>query len=289
MPVCTSAAITWTIWPNLDILFMELSLAISPCPNDTFIFDALIHGLVDTKGIRFSVHLHDVEELNHAAVRGSYDITKLSFGAYPGLRDRYALLDSGGALGKGCGPLWVTSPQSELRYAHHPVVALPGEHTTAHFLFGFAVPDTVEKRFLRYDRIEDFVLSGQGRGVIIHESRFTYAEKGLQQVMDLGRHWEDRTGQPVPLGGIAMRRSFDPSLRRQVEKLIRRSLEHAWSHWPALRPFIRNHAVEMSEDVMREHIRLYVNEYTKTMGPKGRAAVAAMMSFWGVEEAGLFG
>ena len=257
----------------------RFSLGFSPCPNDTFIFDALVNGKIDTGPFQFEPRLEDVETLNRWALEGKLDITKLSYGIYPSIQDAYTLLNSGSALGKGVGPLLVSRreiPNYKSQITELSV-ALPGEHTTANLLFTMAFPDARKKKFMVFSAIEDAVLNGETDcGVIIHESRFTYEEKGLCKLIDLGDYWEQQTGLPIPLGGIVMRKNFDPSIISQVDNLIRKSLEFAFSNYPDLPNYVRQHSQEMEEDVMRKHIDLYVNKYSLDLGEEGRRAIAQL-------------
>jgi 1,4-dihydroxy-6-naphthoate synthase len=276
---------------------MTLTLGFSPCPNDTFIFDALVNGKIDTGGLDFDVVLEDVETLNQWGLEGRLDISKVSYGVLPLLTSHYELLDSGGALGKGVGPLLIcrtgngggfpgpgAADMTDLDRARVGAsrVAIPGKHTTAHLLFSLAFPAAHQKEFMVFSAIEDAVLSGTvDCGVIIHENRFTYQQKGLVKLMDLGEFWEKRTGVPIPLGGIVIRHHHDASVRGQVNRLIRRSLEYAFEHYPALPEYVIHHAQEMDEVVMRQHIDLYVNNYSLTLGEDGRKAIGILMQIAG--------
>ena len=252
---------------------IELNLGFSPCPNDTFIFDALVNNKIDTEGIRFNPVMEDVQTLNQWALEGKLDVTKLSFGVLPLVLNRYALLNSGSALGNGVGPLLITNDNMRNRTIEECLVAIPGKDTTAHVLFTLAYPAAKSKVFLRYNEIENFVMENKGPGVIIHENRFTYEQKGLVKIADLGDYWERTTGSAIPLGGIVIRRELDVKLQQQVDKLIQRSLGFAFQHYPELNNFVRKHAQEMSEDVMRKHIDLYVNRFSFELGSTGRLAV----------------
>ena len=255
---------------------MKLSLGISPCPNDTFIFDAMIHGKVDTEGLSFELRLEDVETLNRLAITGVLDISKVSYGALPRLFPHYRVLDAGGALGKGVGPLFVSKKHlhlSELNPENSTIV-LPGAYTTAHLLFHLAHADFHNKIFLPFDQIEEALIQGQAdAGIIIHENRFTFAEKGLHKLEDLGDTWEHTTGFPIPLGGIIAKRHFDLALLRKINRVIKRSLEYAFQNKSELSAFVKEHAQTMKPEVMQQHIDLYVNEYTLGLGSVGRAAV----------------
>lgn len=261
---------------------MKFSLGFSPCPNDTFIFDALVNNKIDTGGIEFDVVLEDVETLNRWAMEGRLDITKLSYGVLPLVLDKYVLLNSGSALGKGVGPLLIRNQKSEIRNekVEECVIAIPGEHTTAHLLFSLVYPEAQHKVFMRYDKIEDFVLEGKGLGVIIHENRFTYADKGLHKITDLGDYWETQTGKPIPLGGIVIKKNADIDLQKKVDALIRKSIEYAYTVYPELNDYIRSHSQEMSEEVMRKHIELYVNNYSIDLGTAGKSAVKKLLEVY---------
>lgn len=257
---------------------MKLTLGFSPCPNDTFIFDALVNGKIDTGDLSFEYMLEDVETLNKMAIQEKLDITKISYGVLARIIPSYQVLNSGGALGLGVGPLLVSMKEISPEEVEPLSVALPGMHTTAHMLFSLAFPNAKHKQFMVFSEIEDAVKTGKvDLGVIIHENRFTYAERGLTKIMDLGEHWEQQTGNPIPLGGIVMNRRFQPSIMKKVDGLIRKSLEYARKDYPQLSPFVQCHAQEMEEKVMRQHVDLYVNEYSMDLGSKGKAAVWQML------------
>ncbi|HQY10656.1 MAG: 1,4-dihydroxy-6-naphthoate synthase [Ferruginibacter sp.] len=256
---------------------MKLTLGFSPCPNDTFIFDALVNNKIDTGGLEVDAVLEDVQTLNEWAMEGKLDITKLSYGVLPLVLDKYILLNSGSALGRGVGPLFIKNAAFKTGKIEDCTIAIPGENTTAHLLFSLAYPDAKKKVFLRYDKIEDFVLEGKGPGVIIHENRFTYAAKGLEKITDLGDHWEKETGNAIPLGGIVIKRDTDQAVQQEVNWLIRKSIEYAYTQYPQLNDYIRMHAQEMSEEVMRKHIDLYVNKYSLNLGTEGKKAVNKLL------------
>jgi 1,4-dihydroxy-6-naphthoate synthase len=259
---------------------MKLTLGFSPCPNDTFIFDALVNKKIDTGEFEFNVLLEDVQTLNEWAMEGRLDVSKISYGALTGVLKEYILLNAGGALGKGTGPLLITKYDvKNTETVDDMLVAVPGKNTTAHVLFSLAFPLVKSKKFMVFSDIEDAVLSGDvDAGVIIHENRFTYEEKGLKKIMDLGEFWEQQTGFPIPLGGIVMKRSFDEPVRRRVDELIKQSLNHAFANYPELSEYVRKHAQEMEEKVMRQHIDLYVNNYSLELGDDGRAAIQKFLS-----------
>ncbi len=262
---------------------MKLSLGFSPCPNDTFIFDALVNHKIDTRGLTFDTVLEDVETLNQRALQGKLDISKISYALLPLALEKYFLLNSGSALGRGVGPLLIKRNDSpdlitDMFDVEETTVAIPGKYTTAHLLFSLAFPGAYKKIFLRYDEIEDFVLQEKGFGVIIHENRFTYEAKGLHKITDLGDFWEKETGNPIPLGGIVIKRSIDRSISLQVDSLIKESIEYAYKHhYEELTGYIKNHSQEMSEQVMRKHIDLYVNKYSIELGSVGKKAVEKML------------
>jgi len=255
---------------------MKLTLGFSPCPNDTFIFDAIVNHKIDTDGFEFEVFLEDVQTLNQWAQEGRLAITKLSYGVLPLVLDQYKVMNSGSALGKGVGPLLISSADT------HPsikdsLIAIPGENTTANLLFSMAYPQAKNKIFLRYDEIENFVLAKKGLGVIIHENRFTYEGKGLKKITDLGDYWEKKTGHAIPLGGIVVKKELDISIQQTIDALIKKSIAFAFLNYPLLNDYIRCHAQEMSEQVMRQHIDLYVNEYSLDLGEEGKKAILKLL------------
>jgi 1,4-dihydroxy-6-naphthoate synthase len=257
---------------------MELSLGFSPCPNDTFIFHALVHGLVDSQALRFRERLEDVETLNRLAEDAVLDVTKVSYGAVPYLMEEYVPLRSGGALGRGCGPLLVARPGTALEHLREGSIAIPGRRTTANLLLRLWDPDLPPGREMLYSDVMPAVARGEAEaGLIIHESRFTYPEHGLEKLLDLGEWWERETGLPIPLGAIVARRSLGEAARRQLEDAIRRSVEHAFAHPDDSRAYVRAHAQEMDEAVMREHIALYVNRFSLDLGEEGEKAVRELL------------
>lgn len=258
---------------------MTYSLAYSPCPNDTYIFAALTNGLLPGAP-QVRVVLDDVEALNQAAREGRFELTKVSYGAIPYLTENYRILRAGGALGRGCGPLVIAKPRADgsaptlADFGADAVFAIPGRFTTAFALLRLALgrePRTVE---LRFDRIVDAVKNGAAdAGLIIHESRFTYQQSGLAQAVDLGDWWERETGNAIPLGAILVRRDVPDEQARALDDAIRESLQFARTREPEIIDYVRAHAFEMDDAVMRAHIALYVNEYSADVGPVGRAAV----------------
>jgi len=259
-----------------------LRLGFSPCPNDTFIFDALVNKKIDTEGIEVEAVLEDVQTLNNWALEGKLDITKISYGVLPLILDNYIVLNAGGALGKGVGPLLITTGHGITKeQVKDSTIAIPGENTTAHMLFSLAFPEAKHKQFTVFSQIEDAVIKHKvDAGVIIHENRFTYQDKGLVKLVDLGEYWETQTGNPIPLGGIVMRRTFDTALQKQVDALIRKSLEYSFAHYPAITDYVKQHSQEMSESVMRQHIDLYVNNYSIDLGDAGKAAVNQFLDIY---------
>jgi 1,4-dihydroxy-6-naphthoate synthase len=257
---------------------MKLTLGFSPCPNDTFIFDALIHHKIDTEGLEFEVSYDDVETLNQKALKGELDITKLSFHAFAYVANQYALLDAGSALGFGVGPLLISKNHfndSELQTPNSQLkIGIPGKYTTANFLLGIAYPHLLNKQELVFSEIESALINEQiDLGLIIHENRFTYQDKGLTKIVDLGDYWEKLTGCAIPLGGIVINRNLDREVQLKVNRLIRQSVEFAFAHPKSGIDFIRQHAQAMEESVMYKHIELYVNKYSINLGEEGRKAV----------------
>ncbi|MFL5745215.1 MAG: 1,4-dihydroxy-6-naphthoate synthase [Niastella sp.] len=261
---------------------MTLTLGFSPCPNDTFIFDALVNNKIDTEGITVEPVLEDVQTLNEWAIQGRLDVTKISYGVLPLLLEKYIVLNAGGALGKGVGPLLITKQAAaNAKEVNEMTIAIPGENTTAHMLFSLAYPQAANKKFMVFSAIEDAVLSGEAdAGVIIHENRFTYQQKGLHKLVDLGEYWERKTGNPIPLGGIVMKKSFNSALQQKVDGLIKRSLEYAFANYPLITDYVKQHSQEMSETVMRQHIDLYVNNYSLQLGADGKAAVNTFLDIY---------
>jgi 1,4-dihydroxy-6-naphthoate synthase len=258
----------------------KLSLGFSPCPNDTFIFDALIHHKIDTEGLEFDVFFDDVETLNKKALQGELDITKLSFHAFAHVSDKYVLLDAGSALGFGVGPLLISKTAytpEEVNSQPSLSVGIPGNYTTANFLLGIAFPELQQKKELVFSAIEESLLNQElDLGVIIHENRFTYAQKGLHKIMDLGDYWEQQTGMPIPLGGIMMKRNIDVETQITVNRLIRKSVEFAFENPEASSDFVRQHAQELDESVRKQHIDLYVNKYSVDLGDLGKKAIRVL-------------
>ncbi|MCA5005371.1 1,4-dihydroxy-6-naphthoate synthase [Sphingobacterium bovistauri] len=268
---------------------MKLNLGFSPCPNDTFIFDALIHHKIATEGLEFEVEYHDVETLNQKAFKKELAITKLSYHAFAYAVEDYELLDAGSALGFGVGPLLITKNQELAEklsaYAGEKLpeeyqnlkTGIPGKFTTANFLLGLAYPDLQNKETLIFSDIESALLNGEiDLGLIIHENRFTYQDKGLHKVLDLGDYWEKTTESPIPLGGIVIRRDLPTDIKEKVNRLIRKSVEYAFANPKSGLAYIRSHAQEMEEEVMYKHIELYVNQYSKDLGDLGKKAIMSM-------------
>jgi 1,4-dihydroxy-6-naphthoate synthase len=257
---------------------MKLAFGFSPCPNDTFAFDALVHGRIDAPFTAVPA-LHDIEQLNALARERRYELTKLSFGALAGLGARYTMLRAGAALGHGCGPLVVAREAATLAQAAAGRIAIPGRDTTAFLLLRMAAPALGDVVEVRYDAILEAVAAGDvDAGLIIHESRFTYAENGLVEIADLGAWWESETGMPVPLAAICARDDVGAELRSAAEDAIRLSVEHAFAYPLDSLAYVRAHSQELSDEVCRRHIDLYVNEFTRDLGDEGLAAVAALLS-----------
>ena len=258
----------------------KLSLGFSPCPNDCFIFDAIVNQRIDLEGIDFDVRMEDVETLNRWAVEGNLDCTKLSFHAFAHLTTVYQLLNAGSALGFNCGPLLISKRDisfEEMR-SNQLNIAIPGKLTTANFLLSIALPQATNKKEMLFSEIENAVINEDvDAGLIIHENRFTYQQKGLKKIIDLGEYWESLIHAPIPLGGIVIKRNFSDELKQKIDRIIKKSVQYAFAHPEEAMPFIKQHAQEMDPKVMQQHIQLYVNDYSVDLGNTGRDAVILMM------------
>jgi 1,4-dihydroxy-6-naphthoate synthase len=256
---------------------MKLTLGFSPCPNDTFIFDALVNKKIDTGDFEFDAVLEDVETLNNWALNGKLDITKLSFPALFQSLNQYSLLHAGSALGKGVGPLLISKKNISFDDVAKHSIAIPGIHTTANLLLSFAFPDADKKTPMLFSDIEDAVVNGKtDLGVIIHENRFTYQQRGLMKIADLGNYWEEKMHVPIPLGGIAIKKSIDAAISKKINGLIRQSLEHGFKNYPFISDYVKQHSQAMDENVMRKHIELYVNDYSIDLGDDGKNAIQSL-------------
>lgn len=255
-----------------------LSLGFSPCPNDTFIFHGMVHGMVETPLIFHQPFLEDVETLNIWAMESRLDITKLSFHALGHVLDDYCVLSAGSALGRGCGPLLVTARPLDIAGAASWKVAIPGKYTTASMLFQLFAPQCSDIVEMRFERIMSAVTKGEvDAGVIIHESRFTYEQDGLVCLQDLGQWWEQTSSQPIPLGCIAARRDLGKKKIAEIDRVVKASLELAYADPLGCLPYIRKHSQEIDEQVVQDHIGLYVNDYSRDLGEEGRQAVEAFL------------
>lgn len=255
-----------------------IRLAFSPCPNDTFVFDAIVNKRIDLEGIHFEYQMHDVETLNHMAMEGALDVIKVSYHAYLYLQQNYILLDSGSALGNGNGPLLIAKKEYGEEELTDLTVAIPGEYTTAHLLLKIAYPKVKKKKIMVFSEIQNAVLSGEvDAGVIIHENRFTYEKNGLKKITDLGEYWEHLMECPIPLGGIVARKGLGYDMINKLNRVLFRSVQYAMKHPYDAMPFVRANAQEMDEDVIEQHIKLYVNDYTLSLGTKGRVALTYLM------------
>jgi 1,4-dihydroxy-6-naphthoate synthase len=251
-----------------------LTLAISPCPNDTFIFDAMLHHKIDTEDLDFNLVFADVEQLNQAAFQQQFDITKLSYHAYAYVAENYVLLRSGSALGNSCGPMLIGKNSLTDEAVEKSRICIPGKYTTANLLFSLKYPNAQQKEFVVFSDIEHKLLSDEfDAGVIIHENRFTYEQKGLKKIIDLGEFWEQTYKAPIPLGGIAIRRNMELETQLSVERIIKRSIEFAFAHPESSKEFVAQHSQEMSAAVCKQHIDLYVNTFSLELGSEGEKAV----------------
>jgi len=259
---------------------LKLTIGYSPCPNDCFIFDALIHGKIDTEGLEFEVLLEDVETLNKKALKGELDITKLSYHAYAYALQNYILLRSGSALGFNCGPLLIQDARCAMQDLNsNSKIAIPGKLTTANLLLSIAYPNLTNKIEYVFSDIEKAVLLGEvDAGLIIHENRFTYQDRGLKKIMDLGEFWDSLIHAPIPLGGIVIKRSLNNELQQKVNRLIKKSVEFAFAYPESSMNYVKAHAQEMSEEVMKKHIALYVNNFSIDLGETGIKAVQLLFN-----------
>jgi 1,4-dihydroxy-6-naphthoate synthase len=261
---------------------MKLTLGFSPCPNDTFIFDAMVHGRIDTEGLEFDYFLTDVEDLNRKAFTADVDITKISYHAYAYVAQNYLILDAGSALGHRNGPLLISKRRIGISEISNLRIAIPGKYTTANLLFSIAWPEVVNKTEILFSAIEDALLKEEfDAGLIIHETRFTYYKRGLHKLADMGEYWETLTGLPIPLGAIVIKRTIPEEIALKVNRIVRRSLEYAYKDSFASYDFVSGNAREMESTVMNNHIKLYVNEYTLDLGPKGREAILELLRIAG--------
>lgn len=261
---------------------MKLSLGFSPCPNDTFIFDALVNKKIDTEGLDFDIHLEDVQTLNNFALEDRLDFSKISYGVLPLLLNTHTLLNSGGAMGNGVGPLLIGKnanlTSDQVNNLH---IAIPGKNTTAYLLFSYVYPNAKNISFYVFNEIEAAVLSGEvDAGVIIHENRFTFKQKGLHEITDLGAAWETKTKSPIALGGIVASNRIAKPIMQQVDQLIAKSVAFAFDNYPAISEYVSCHAEEMSETVMRQHIDLYVNDFSRDMGDTGKNAIETLVHIY---------
>jgi 1,4-dihydroxy-6-naphthoate synthase len=256
----------------------KITIGFSPCPNDTFIFDALVNGRIDTGEYHFEPFLADVEELNRMAMSGKLDITKISIGAYAAASEKYIILDSGSALGKGVGPIMVSITKMGIAEFQKMKVAIPGKFTTANLLLSAFFPQITNKQEMLFSEIENAVLKGEfDAGLLIHEGRFTFEKRGLLKLFDLGEVWEQKMNMPLPLGCIAAKRNIPAAESIEVSNLIRTSLEYGYKNPQESSQYIFEHAQEMEPDVIAGHIALYVNEFSLNLGTEGRNAISFLL------------
>lgn len=257
----------------------KIKLNFSTCPNDTFMFDALVNGKIDTKGVQFEIHMADIEELNTIAINSEPDVSKLSYATYPLIKDRYKIMSAGSALGYGSGPLLVSKHKIYKDEISSAVVAVPGEHTTANRLLDIAFSDIKVKKYYLFSDVSEAILSGEvDAGVLIHEERFTYMNKGLQLVADLGDEWERRFHLPIALGAIVIRRDMDIELQQQLNSLLVESIEYAFANPESSREFVKKHARELSDETIDSHIAMFVNKYSLNIGDEGMNAVNKLLN-----------
>jgi len=258
---------------------MKLSLGFSTCPNDTFIFDAMVHNKIDTEGLSFELVMGDVEELNKMAFEGKIDISKISYHAYAYIAKKYKILDSGSALGKNNGPILISKTKIYPDEVADLKIAIPGKHTTAYLILRSAYPSIRCVKEYLFSDIEEVIQDNEvDAGLIIHETRFTYQKNGLKKIVDLGEYWEKTTNLPIPLGGIIVNRNLKPEIQQKVNRVLRRSIDYAFENPTAGLSFIKKYAQEMDEDVMFKHIELYVNDFTKDLGELGKKSIKMLLN-----------
>lgn len=256
----------------------KFSFAFSPCPNDTFMFEAIVNKRIDLLGYEFDIHLDDVAQLNQSAAKGKYDISKISYNAYSLLSDQYQLLKSGSALGHNCGPLLIAKREIAKEDLKDYTVAIPGANTTANLLLSLAFPDLVNKKEYIFSEVENALVSGEvDLGLIIHENRFTYKDRGLVKIQDLGEYWESTTQCPIPLGGIAVKRSLPQRVKEDIESILRRSIQFAFDHKDVVQAYVSSHAQEMDKKVMQSHIDLYVNKQSIVLDTQAKEAIERLI------------
>jgi 1,4-dihydroxy-6-naphthoate synthase len=254
---------------------MNLSLGFSTCPNDTFMFDAIVNGRIDTEGLTFGLKMADIENLNQDAIKGLLDITKISYALYPKISHEYQILDAGSALGRGNGPLLVSKSKIYPEEINDIHIAIPGLNTTANLLLSIAFPNIKKKTEYLFSDIEEIVLRGEAdAGLLIHENRFTYEARGLKKIIDLGAWWEEQTNLPIPLGGIVVRRSLPQTIKQTINRVLNNSIAFAFEHPGASMDFVHKNAQEMADDVVKKHIALYVNDYSLDLGDEGHNAIS---------------
>lgn len=258
---------------------MRLTFGFSPCPNDTFMFEALANKKIESDGYEFEIIMQDVEKLNQKVINKELDISKISFATYPQIASSYKILSSGSALGINNGPLIISKKKIYPDEVPYIKIAIPGIHTTANLLLSIAYPKANNKFEYLFSDIEEAILSNEAdAGVIIHETRFTYQKKGLQKIIDLGEFWYETTNGPLPLGGIVINRNLDKSTQIAVEDFIKKSVQQAMKDPVSTLPFIKNYSDELDEDVISQHISLYVNDYSIKMGKKGQDAIKRLFA-----------
>ncbi len=252
----------------------KIKLGFSTCPNDTFIFDAMVHQKIDTEGLVFDLLLGDVEELNRLAFSSELDVTKLSYHAYAHLWKKYSILNSGSALGRNNGPILISKRKIYPDEVNDIKIAIPGKQTTANLLFTIAYPNAINKIEYLFSDIEEAIESDEVEaGLIIHETRFTYKKSGLKKILDLGEYWEETTQSPIPLGGIVVRKDFPKELKMKINRVIRNSIEFAFNNPKSATSYMKQHAQNMNDNIMQQHINLYVNDFSFNLGNEGRNAI----------------
>ncbi len=256
----------------------KITIGFSPCPNDTFMFCALINGMIDCEGLEFEPVIDDVETLNQKALKGELDVTKLSLGVYAQVAKNYLILNSGSALGKNCGPLLISKKETSIHEVDNLKIAIPGQYTTANLLLSIFFPNAKNKTEMIFSEIENAVLNEKtDAGLIIHENRFTYQQKGLKKIVDMGELWEEKTKTHLPLGCIVIKKTLDISLQKKIDILIHKSIQFGFDYPGKVMDYVKKYSQEMEEKVMQQHINLYVNEFSLALGNEGKKAIELLL------------
>ena len=266
---------------------MRITFGFSTCPNDTFMFDALVHKKIDTEGIDFDVKLADIEKLNKWSLQARLDITKVSYGAFLLCNDKYIIIDSGSALGNNCGPILVKNKNTV--FDKRSSIAIPGKNTTANMLCSFFYPENVNKKVVLFSDIESYIISGKvDAGLLIHENRFTYQKKGLEKIKDLGECWQEKTKSPIPLGGIVVKRKLEKQIQHKIQRVIKRSINYAFNNPLSSKEYVKSYAQEIDDLIIEKHIDLYVNKFSLSLGKEGKKSIIKMLEGYNLTSKNMF-